>query len=94
MRFVVFWEKKYLSYPRKQGTAGLGEASGAKIKDEANGSSRLRCRRGLQDSHDSTLQTSPVSQVSLYPSKEQGEAGQQTHTAYLPFLGGNSPAPW
>lgn len=47
MKLVVFWEKKYPSYPRKQGKAVLGETSGAKIRDEANGSSRLRFWRGL-----------------------------------------------
>lgn len=44
MKLVVFWEKQY---PRKQGKAVLGETSGAKIRDETNGSSRLRFWRGL-----------------------------------------------
>lgn len=75
MKLVVFWEKKYPSYPRRQGKAGLGETSGAKIRDEATGSSRLFWR-GLQDFRDSDLQTSQVR--AGVPISQQGARGGRT----------------
>lgn len=34
---IILWEKKYLSYSRKQGKTASDEALGAKIRDEAIG---------------------------------------------------------